>query len=124
LKNHFAVMRVARSPRSRAHCAICIARRTPFKRAYIATLERWPQDGFPANPAAWIITTARNRAIDRLRREQRGTQKHELLARLERAVETLPTIDAEDEAAAVPDDRLGLIFACATRVSISTHVSR
>lgn len=77
--------------------------------AYVTALERWPRDGEPANTAAWIITTARNRAIDMLRREAVGTKKLELAARLESAI---PEYDFEDETTAVPDDRLGLIFAC------------
>ena len=55
--------------------------------AFISALETWPQRGIPANPGAWITTTARNRAIDRLRRRQRLTEKTETLAR-EAAVES------------------------------------
>ena len=51
--------------------------------AFTIALERWPRDGTPANPGAWIITAARNRAIDRLRREQTFVRKAELLAQLE-----------------------------------------
>jgi RNA polymerase sigma-70 factor, ECF subfamily len=80
--------------------------------AYISALERWPLDGRPRNPAAWIITTARNRAIDRLRREQRASAKHALLARLESAATQLPVVDGDDADALLPDDRLGLIFTC------------
>ena len=54
--------------------------------AFTIAVERWPRSGAPANPGAWIITAARNRAIDRLRREQTFKRKAELLARLE----TLP----------------------------------
>ncbi len=43
--------------------------------AYVVALERWPHDGFPAQPSAWILTTARRRAIDRLRRERVGREK-------------------------------------------------
>lgn len=66
--------------------------------------EQWPRDGVPANPGAWIVTTARNRAIDRIRREQTLARKTELLARAEQ----LP----ESEEALIPDERLELIFAC------------
>ena len=45
----------------------------------MTAMERWPQQGVPDNPAAWIITTARNRAIDRMRRERRLAEKRELL---------------------------------------------
>jgi RNA polymerase sigma-70 factor (ECF subfamily) len=71
--------------------------------AFAAALERWPRDGVPANPGAWLLTTARNRAIDRIRREQNLRRKTELLAALEPAEEV-------DEA--IPDERLSLIFAC------------
>src|SRR6476660_927809 len=71
--------------------------------AFAAALERWPREGVPANPGAWLLTTARNRAIDRIRREQNLRRKTELLAALEPAEEV-------DEA--LPDERLSLIFAC------------
>jgi RNA polymerase sigma-70 factor, ECF subfamily len=72
--------------------------------AFVRAAERWPRDGVPANPGAWIVATARNRAIDRIRREQTLVRKTELLARAAR----LP----DDEEAAIPDERLELIFAC------------
>ena len=74
--------------------------------AFTIALERWPRDGTPANPGAWIITAARNRAIDRLRREQTFARKAELLARLE----ALPA--EEDDVSSIPDDRLALVFTC------------
>jgi RNA polymerase sigma-70 factor, ECF subfamily len=74
--------------------------------AFTTALERWPHDGTPANPGAWVITTARNRAIDRLRREQSFARKAELLARLE----SLPA--EEDDVSSIPDDRLALMFTC------------
>ena len=74
--------------------------------AFTTALERWPRDGTPANPGAWIITAARNRAIDRLRREQTFVRKAELLARLE----ALPAED--DDVSSIPDDRLALVFTC------------
>jgi RNA polymerase sigma-70 factor (ECF subfamily) len=72
--------------------------------AFVRAAERWPRDGAPANPGAWIVATARNAAIDRIRREHTLARKTELLAR---AAE-LP----EDEEATIPDERLELIFAC------------
>jgi RNA polymerase sigma-70 factor, ECF subfamily len=82
-----------------------------LQEAYVTALVRWPRDGFPARPSAWILATARNRAIDRLRRERTGREKVERLALLERA--ELSTGAAEDDTVtAIPDDRLGLIFAC------------
>ena len=74
--------------------------------AFTTALERWEHDGPPSNPGAWIVTAARNRAIDRIRREQTLARKTELLARLE----TLPT--DEDDVSAIPDDRLALVFTC------------
>jgi RNA polymerase sigma-70 factor, ECF subfamily len=74
--------------------------------AFTTALERWPQDGEPANPGAWIITAARNRAIDRIRRDQVFTRKAELLARLQ----ALPA--DEDDVSPIPDDRLALVFTC------------
>ena len=75
--------------------------------AFAAALERWPRDGVPDNPGAWLLTTARNRAIDRIRRERTLAHKTELLAALE---ETRPEEAAE--ANPIPDERLSLIFAC------------
>ena len=51
--------------------------------AYAIALERWPRDGAPANPAAWIMTVARNRALDRIRAERRSASRAEEAARLE-----------------------------------------
>ncbi len=75
--------------------------------AFAAALERWPSTGTPRNPGAWIMTTARNRAIDRLRRDRRLRRDPDLLARLE----DLAVRDDEDENA-LPDERLTLVFAC------------
>jgi RNA polymerase sigma-70 factor (ECF subfamily) len=74
--------------------------------AFATALERWPGEGTPRNPGAWIITTARNRAVDRLRREQTFVRKAELIARLE----SLPA--EEDDVSSIPDDRLALVFTC------------
>jgi RNA polymerase sigma-70 factor (ECF subfamily) len=75
--------------------------------AFTTALERWPRDGVPRNPGAWIVATARNRAIDRVRRERTLSRKTELLARLEelRAHE-------DDDVSAIPDERLSLLFTC------------
>ena len=74
--------------------------------AFATALERWPRDGSPRNPAAWIVTAARNRAIDRIRRDRVYREKTELLARLEELPED------EDEMSPIPDERLALIFTC------------
>lgn len=81
--------------------------------AYITALDHWPREGAPANPLAWIITTARNKIIDGLRREAVGAQKMERLARLELVAARIPQYDSADADSHIPDDRLGLLFACA-----------
>jgi RNA polymerase sigma-70 factor, ECF subfamily len=73
--------------------------------AFAVAAERWTSDGIPPSPAGWIITTARNRAIDRLRRETARTSKHAQAALLHAAAEPL-------EVGPVRDDRLRLIFTC------------
>jgi RNA polymerase sigma-70 factor (ECF subfamily) len=74
--------------------------------AFVVALERWPADGVPRNPGAWITTTARNKAIDRLRRERRLEEKRALLHDLESLGGDGPAADA------FPDDRLRLMFTC------------
>ena len=74
--------------------------------AFATALERWPREGEPRNPGAWIVTTARNRAIDRIRRDRTLARKTELLQRLAE----LP--EAEDEMSTIPDERLALVFTC------------
>jgi RNA polymerase sigma-70 factor (ECF subfamily) len=76
--------------------------------AFAVAAERWPRDGVPPNPGGWIVTTARNKALDRLRRESsrtgRETQAQELL---------LSHLDAEpEEVGPVRDDQLRMIFTC------------
>ncbi len=73
---------------------------------FTTALERWPRDGMPDNPGAWVVAAARNRAIDRIRREQTFARKAELLARLD-ALRA-----EEDEVSPIPDDRLALVFTC------------
>jgi RNA polymerase sigma-70 factor (ECF subfamily) len=74
--------------------------------AFAAAVQRWPADGLPPSPAGWIITTARNRAIDRLRREAAREDKHAQAALLHARHEPPP-----DEGP-VRDERLRLIFTC------------
>jgi RNA polymerase sigma-70 factor (ECF subfamily) len=73
--------------------------------AFATALRVWPERGVPDNPGAWIVTAARNRAIDRIRRERTG---------LDRSVEAdrLRALEESDDVAEIPDDRLRLIFTC------------
>jgi RNA polymerase sigma-70 factor, ECF subfamily len=73
--------------------------------AFAAAAERWPRDGTPDHPRAWLVTTARNRAIDRVRRDRTLAAKTRLLE-VPEAVE-----DTVDDTA-IPDERLELIFTC------------
>ncbi len=82
-----------------------------LQEAYVTALERWPRDGFPTRPSAWIFTTARNCAINKLRRERTGREKAQRSALLDRAAVSSDTPE-DDEVTSVPDDRLALIFAC------------
>jgi RNA polymerase sigma-70 factor, ECF subfamily len=75
--------------------------------AFAIAAERWPRDGTPRNPAAWLITTARNRATDRIRRDRTLREKTKLLD-VPEAVED----DPMDETTTFPDERLELIFTC------------
>lgn len=76
--------------------------------AFATAAERWPRDGPPDNPTAWLIATARNRAIDRIRRERNLAEKTEQLrwAMANTSEETM------DETTTFPDERLELIFTC------------
>jgi RNA polymerase sigma-70 factor (ECF subfamily) len=73
--------------------------------AFTAAVQRWPSAGLPPSPAGWIITTARNRAIDRLRREASRYDRHAQAALLQSG-------DEPNEEGPVHDDRLRLIFTC------------
>jgi RNA polymerase sigma-70 factor (ECF subfamily) len=78
--------------------------------AFLVASERWPETGLPPNPGGWITTTARNRAIDRLRREASRHDRHAQAALLH---ESASAHDAEAaEAGTMTDDRLRLIFTC------------
>jgi RNA polymerase sigma-70 factor (ECF subfamily) len=83
--------------------------------AFIAALEVWPDRGIPANPGAWITTTARNRAIDRIRRRRRLRDKTEELARdaaIEADLAAIEPGTGSDDDMSIADDRLRLIFTC------------
>ena len=73
--------------------------------AFAIAAERWPRDGVPGNPAGWLVATARNRAIDRIRRERTLAEKSRLLEAPE------ATVDEIDDTL-IQDERLELIFTC------------
>jgi RNA polymerase sigma-70 factor, ECF subfamily len=73
--------------------------------AFVVASERWPETGVPPNPGGWITTTARNRAIDRLRREASRNDRHAQAALLRESTE-------DPEVGEMKDDRLRLIFTC------------
>jgi RNA polymerase sigma-70 factor, ECF subfamily len=74
--------------------------------AFVTAVQRWPSMGMPPSPSGWIITTARNRAIDRLRREATRTNRHVQASLL------LAGPEESTEEGSVEDDRLRLIFTC------------
>jgi RNA polymerase sigma-70 factor, ECF subfamily len=71
----------------------------------VVAAERWPREGTPANPGAWLVTTARNRAIDRIRRDRTLVAKTRLL-------EVPEAVEEEMEEPSFPDERLELVFTC------------
>src|SRR4051812_26821121 len=73
--------------------------------AFAIAAARWPTEGTPANPGAWLTATARNRAIDRIRRDRTLAEKTKLL-------EVPEGVEDEMQDAAIPDERLELIFTC------------
>ena len=77
--------------------------------AFATALERWPGDGIPRRPGAWLTTVARHRAVDRMRRAKLGASKEEATAAVAPREVPVDSTVSEDE---VPDDRLRLMFTC------------
>jgi RNA polymerase sigma-70 factor, ECF subfamily len=73
--------------------------------AFAIAAERWPREGEPVNPRAWLVTTARNRAIDRIRRDR-------TLAAKTRLLEVPKAVEDEMDETTIPDERLELVFTC------------
>ena len=73
--------------------------------AFAVAAERWPREGVPDNPRAWLATTARNRAIDRIRRDRTLAEKTRLL-------DAPQVTEDEMEETTIPDERLELVFTC------------
>jgi RNA polymerase sigma-70 factor, ECF subfamily len=82
-----------------------------MQEAFAIAVERWPRDGLPSNPGAWITTTARRKAIDRLRRDQTFAQKRHLLE-TDAALGALARDEDTKQMTELRDDRLRLIFTC------------
>ena len=78
--------------------------------AFAMALQRWPKDGIPGRPGAWLTTAARNRAIDVLRRKAVGAAKLREVAAMTPPAE--PSYEGETDHSGVPDDRLRLMFTC------------
>jgi RNA polymerase sigma-70 factor (ECF subfamily) len=78
--------------------------------AFLTALEKWPEQGLPDNPAAWIVTAARNRALDRIRRERRWAARRVTLEAELRALGGGEEDEYEPPVSPIPDDRLRLIF--------------
>ncbi|HYQ13057.1 MAG TPA: sigma-70 family RNA polymerase sigma factor [Solirubrobacterales bacterium] len=76
-----------------------------LQEAFAVAADRWPRDGTPRNPRAWLVTTARNRAIDRIRRDRTLAEKTKLL-------EVPVHVDDMTEDSTIPDERLELLFTC------------
>ena len=86
--------------------------------ALLAAVEQWPRDGIPRNPGAWLMTAARRKAIDNIRREVRQEQRYADLARLTDGTVELP--DPDD----IADDQLRLVFiACHPVLSMDARVA-
>jgi RNA polymerase sigma-70 factor (ECF subfamily) len=85
--------------------------------AFATAVERWPADGVPPNPGAWLTTTANRKAIDRIRRESKRDDKH-------KEARTLYDDDPPEPAGAIDDERLRLIFTCChPALSMQTRVA-
>jgi RNA polymerase sigma-70 factor (ECF subfamily) len=92
--------------------------------AFLVALERWPAQGVPDNPAAWIVTAARNRAIDRIRTERRWAGRRAALEAELRALGGGAEDDDETPVSPIPDDRLRLIFTtCHPALSAEARVA-
>ena len=82
-----------------------------LQEAYATALQKWPAEGTPTNPRAWLISTARHKAIDRIRRDRRFETKSEEISRSAQSI-VQPDAAVEDDDDMVSDDRLRLIFTC------------
>jgi RNA polymerase sigma-70 factor (ECF subfamily) len=96
--------------------------------AFATALERWPGHGVPDNPRAWLVSTARHKAIDRLRRDARFAEKRDEVARWAAQEEAAPSDFADAGDNRIADDRMRLIFTCChpalsieARIALTLH---
>jgi RNA polymerase sigma-70 factor (ECF subfamily) len=83
-----------------------------LQEAYATALQKWPAEGMPTNPRAWLVSTARHKAIDRIRRDRRRETKSDEISRSARRVVEPDAQFEDDEGDMVSDDPLRLIFTC------------
>lgn len=92
--------------------------------AFVTALDRWPREGLPRNPAAWITTTAKRKAIDSFRRDRVRSEKYAALARSGIDDAEAPDMKEDDEDSMLRDDRLRLIFtSCHPALNIEARVA-
>ncbi len=117
LDPHLAVEHVFRAEHGKVIAALIRAlgdfdlAEEALQEALTAALERWPRDGIPPNPAAWLVTTAKRKAIDNWRRERQRTEKYAALQRADAGGEEDMSGD-DEQSGAIADERLRLIFTC------------
>ncbi|HTE46469.1 MAG TPA: sigma factor, partial [Gemmatimonadaceae bacterium] len=114
-----SVVRVFREESSRALATLIRilgdfdAAEEALQDAFVVAVEQWAREGVPANPRAWLVSTARFRAIDRMRRDARFEAKAESIAQMNVAEQSHHApADVPDDEGGVDDDRLRLIFTC------------
>src|SRR5690349_22334196 len=78
--------------------------------ALVAALEQWPQSGIPDNPGAWLMATAKHRAIDAIRRRKLLERKHETIAYEQQLAQEHPGAEFDDTMDDIGDDLLRLMF--------------
>src|SRR3984957_2772416 len=83
-----------------------------LQEAYATAIQKWPIDGVPTNPRAWLVSTAPNKAIDRVRRDRRFDTKRDGIARYTELTAQPGADSADSTGEMFPDDRLRLIFTC------------